>query len=77
MNKKTLWTIIIIVVIATGYWLWNAKWGSESLPESALPEVPEVSQEDTTTAIQQNLEQIDLGDIEGQFQNIDANLNNL
>ena len=77
MNKKTLWTIIIIVIIAAGYWLWNAKWGSESLPESALPEVPEVSQEDTTTAIQQNLEQIDLGDIEGQFQNIDANLNNL
>ena len=75
--NKTIWTIVIIVIIAAGYWLWNSKWGSQPGPESALPEVPEVSQEDTTTAIQQDLEQIDLGDIEEQFQGIDSELNNL
>lgn len=43
----------------------------------SLFQLPEVSEEDTTAVIQQDLEQIDLGDIDEQFQGIDAELNNL
>lgn len=75
--NRTLWIIVIIVIVAAGWWLWNAKWQQPAVPESALPEVPEVSQEDTTTAIQEDLEQIDLGDIDEQFEQIDAELDNL
>lgn len=74
--NKSIWIIVIIVIIAVGYWLWNSKW-QQPAPESALPEVPEVSQEDMTAVIQQDLEQTDLGDIEKQFQGIDAELNSL
>lgn len=74
--NKIIWIIVIIAVIAVGYWLWNSKWDQPGV-ESVLPQLPEVSEEDSTAAIQQDLEQIDLGDIEGQFQNIDAELNNL
>lgn len=76
MNKKMLWIIVIIVLAASGYWLWNSKWQQPGF-ESVLPGLPEVSEEDTTTQIQQNLEQIDLGDIDAQFETIDAELNNL
>lgn len=69
--------IVIILLVIAGYWLWNSRWQQPAVPESALPAAPEVSQEDTTTAIQEDLEQIDLGDIDEQFQQIDAELNNL
>lgn len=62
-----------------GVWYWNSKTMTEQgldLSTEGSP-LPEVSEEDTTTAIQQDLEQIDLGDIEKQFQGIDADLNNL
>lgn len=42
-----------------------------------MPQLPGVSEEDTTTRIQQDLEQLDLGDINQEFQSIDADLNSL
>lgn len=64
------------MVVVVGYWLWNSKWQQPG-PESALPELPAVSEEDTTTQIQQDLEQIDLGDIDAQFEAIDTELQGL
>ncbi|MBI2003443.1 MAG: hypothetical protein HYS78_00460 [Parcubacteria group bacterium] len=72
--KNKLWLVIAIVVIAVGYWLWNSKW---QVGTEGLPQLPAVSEEDTAARIQQNLEQIDLGDIDQQFESIDAELNNL
>ncbi len=72
--KNKLWLVIAIVVIAVGYWLWNSKW---QVGTEGLPQLPAVSEEDTAAQIQQNLEQIDLGDIDQQFESIDAELNNL
>ena len=72
--KNTFWLIIAIVAIAVGYWLWNSKW---QVGTEGLPQLPAVSEEDTAAQIQQDLEQIDLGDIDQQFESIDAELNNL
>jgi len=72
--KNTFWLIIAIVAIAVGYWLWNSKW---QVGAEGLPQLPAVSEEDTAAQIQQDLEQIDLGDIDQQFESIDAELNNL
>lgn len=72
--KKIIWIIIIIAVAAAGYWFWNSR---KQLDRGGLPQLPAVSEEDTTTQIQQDLEQIDPGDIDEQFESIDAELNNL
>lgn len=74
--KRILWTIIIIVIILAGIWLWSSRVEEQPSTEG-LPRLPEVSETDTTTRIQQDLEQIDLGDIDQQFKSIDAELNNL
>ena len=70
--KKLFWTIIIIVVILILWWLWQS--GGDL---GNLPQLPGASEGDTTTRIQEDLQQIDLGDINKEFENIDANLNQL
>lgn len=78
--SKTLWTIVIIIIVAVGAWLWYLSDRIDLTKEPStegLPQLPVVSEEDTTTQIQQDLEQIDLGDIDKQFESIDADLNNL
>ena len=42
-----------------------------------LPQLPEVSDNDTTAQIMQDLDGINLGDINQKFEAIDAELNNL
>jgi len=75
--RKIVW-IIIVAVIAVGAWVWFSQRSVIEEPTTeGLPQLPEVSDKDTTTQIQQDLNQIDLGDIEKQFESIDADLNNL
>lgn len=76
--------LIIIVIIAAiaGFWLWNANKSEEGLlrptpSAEGLPQLPPVSSGDTTSQIQEDLDKIDLGDIDEQFENIDADLNSL
>lgn len=52
-------------------------WQWQSGDLGNLPQLPGVSEEDTTGQIQQDLEQIDLGNIDNEFESIDAELNNL
>ena len=73
--KKTLWIIIIIVIVLVGGWLWKTRVQQPST--QGLPQLPAVSETDTTTQIQQDLDQIDLGDIDKEFESIDAELNSL
>lgn len=80
--NKTLLVVIVIIAAAAGFWLWNSNKSEKTSLEPApgaegLPQLPEVSGGDTTKGIQQDLDQIDLGDIDKQFENIDAGLNNL
>ncbi|TSC90605.1 MAG: hypothetical protein G01um10142_352 [Parcubacteria group bacterium Gr01-1014_2] len=72
---KTLLIIVIIVALAVvGYWFWQSRIQE---PGSGLPKIPQVSDEDTTKQINQDLDQINLGDIDAEFKNIDVDLNNL
>lgn len=71
--KKTLWIIVIVVLIVVGYWFWQFRQG----PGAGLPQLPQVSNEDTAAQINQDLDQINLGDIDAEFKNIDVDLNNL
>ena len=79
--SKTLLIIIVIIAAIAGFWLWNSNKSEEGLgpiPNTqGLPQLPPVSNGDTTTQIQEDLNKIDLGDIEQQFKNIDADLNSL
>lgn len=70
--KKTLWIIIIIIAILVLWWVWRQGGGLGNLPQ-----LPGVSAPDTTTKIQQDLEQVDLGDVNKEFESIDAGLNQL
>jgi len=71
MNKKLLFIIAAILVIG-GFW-----WLLRSGKIDDLPQLPGASQEDSTAEIQKGLQEIDLGDIDKEFESIDAELNNL
>ena len=80
MSQKTLLTIIIVAVVVGGIWYWDSRTMTEDKPgvsNESLFQLPQITQQHTTAVIQQDLEQIDLGDIDKQFQGIDAELNNL
>ena len=66
MNKTSIIILIVIVVVAAGIWL---------LLGQRKPSVPSAA--DSTTAINDSLNQIDLLDINSQFKEIDADINNL
>ena len=72
--KTVIW-IIIIAVAATGIWFLFFQQKEPST--EGLLQLPEVSDNDTTAQIMQDLDGINLGDINQEFEAIDAELNNL
>ncbi len=69
MSKTGWWVLfIIIILIIIGVWI-----GSGSDSTTTVPEV----EEDTTPSITEDLEGIDLGDLEQEFQDIDQELEEL
>lgn len=80
--SKNLLVIIVIIAAIAGFWLWNSNRLEESSLEptpgtEGLPQLPEVSEGDTTSQIQADLDKIDLGDVDKQFESIDSDLNSL
>lgn len=77
-NKKSSVIIIIgaIVVLAVlGIWYWKI----QTPPVSEKTNEPQqsVKKEDSTSAIDQELNSIDIGDLNAEFQTIDSDLNSL
>ncbi len=71
--KKILFALVVIIVLAAlAYW-----WFGDTPVEETLPENQTLLEEDTTSEILENLEGIDLGDLEQEFQDIDAELDQL
>ncbi|MBI4117179.1 MAG: hypothetical protein HY451_00590 [Parcubacteria group bacterium] len=80
--SKTLLAIIVIIAAIAGFWLWNSNKTEEGslgpTPDAeSLPQLPEVSEGDTTVQIQEDLDSVEMGDIDSQFENIDGDLNKL
>lgn len=74
-NKMSAWVAAALVAAAVlvGLWLWMG-YQPAAAPEVAGPELSEV---DTTATIEEELQATDLGDIESEFQDIEAELQNL
>lgn len=86
-NKKIPIIFIIgvtIILIGLGIWYRQAQKGKIIAPSVNAPETPEVSQptspvtkEDSTSALNQELNSINIGDLDKEFQTIDSDLNSL
>ncbi len=71
--KKILFALVVITILAAlAYW-----WFGNTPVKETLPENQALLEEDTTSEILENLEGIDLGDLEQEFQYIDAELDQL
>ena len=69
MNKNILIGIVVIAVILVGVWIFLQQ-GTETQQESQAPA-------DTTSSIQADLDALDLGDVDAEFESIDQDLNSL
>lgn len=87
-KKGMFWTIVIaIVVVVIGGWIWGSSANAPSTPSdtststdeevsTTTEEGPELG-EDSTQDIQDQLEGINIEDIEGEFQDVDQDIQNL
>lgn len=66
MNKTLIAIIVLAAVVILGFWLMG--------PAEAPSDTAEA---DTTAAINQSLNSVDLGDLDKEFQDVTAELNNL
>lgn len=71
--KKAL-TIIIVLVILAVLVIWLV---SKTSAPGGPADADEILGQDTTSAINEQLESLDLGDLDAEFQEIDADLNQL
>ncbi|MBI4119741.1 MAG: hypothetical protein HY456_02765 [Parcubacteria group bacterium] len=75
MKKNTTILIIAVVVIMLlGLWWWQSK-TTVYAPQAPTP--PSVSAQDTTGAINKDLNSVTVDDIDKEFKNIDSDLNSL
>ena len=84
-SSSIFWIIaVVILVLIVVVWWWQSDATTEM--EEPMPseqtgeiseEVPTVSDEDTTPAIDEDLDSVDLTDLEDEFMQIDSDLENL
>ena len=68
--KKTLWIIVVLVVLVAAFFALKYK-----APEVSAPTADQAN--DTASAITNDLGSIDIGDIDQEFKSIDDELNSL
>ncbi|OGN23579.1 MAG: hypothetical protein A2918_00710 [Candidatus Yanofskybacteria bacterium RIFCSPLOWO2_01_FULL_42_49] len=65
MNKKVLYVVIIIIVaVALTFWWWSTRQASREVPSDA-------------SDINQSLEELNISSLDGEFDQVDQDLNNL
>lgn len=76
--------VVIVAIIAIAWWQMGSEkeppideTGPTEVPTDVPSEVPAGTLEDTTPVINQELQSINTGDLEKEFQQIDKDLNNL
>ncbi len=74
MNTKNIVFLVGIAVIAVLlFWFWQ----QGVIPFGQQTEEPAGTEGDTTQEIQQQLDEVDLGDLDTEFQDIDKDLESL
>ena len=66
-SKTWIW-VVVVVLLAVALWWWNQQ-------SAIAPEI--VSEGDTTVAIDQDLNAVDLGDVDAELQDLEADVNSL
>ena len=75
MNTKNI-IILIGIVVAAVVLFWFAQ-QMELFPFGQQTQEPETNQGDTTPAIEQALDQVDIKDLDAELQGIDTDVNSL
>jgi len=78
--KNVFYIALLVVVAGVGWWYYDAYYAhpDQAAVDEILAPVSGVAVEDnTTTATENDLEALDLGDIESELQGIDSELENL
>lgn len=75
MNKKGLITVVLIAIVALVWWMMGP--GKTQTPQDAeITETPEITEANVST-VEADLNGLDFGDIDAEFESLDADLNNL
>lgn len=75
---------IVVILVGLGIWYWQVQKNKtvvplinvSSVPESAQT-IPAIVKEDSVSAVNQELNSIDVGDLNKEFQTIDSDVNSL
>lgn len=67
-SSLIIWVVLIIVIVVAAFLIFS---------QGSPVEAPEIGGEDTTSAIGDQLDSIDLGELESELQGIDGDLNQL
>lgn len=74
MNKNILIvSAAVVVLVLAGIWFWSKQSSAPSQTQQPSSQEPS----DTTGSINADLEALDLGDVDKEFQGIDVDLNTL
>ncbi len=83
-SKKYLIVLMIgvaVILVGLGIWYWQVQKEKNVAPPEIIPTAPATAplnfQEDSTSAINKELDNIDVGDLDKEFQAIDTDLNSL
>lgn len=68
---------VVVILVGLGIWYWQSQEEEIVAPSAAIPTAPATVKEDSTSAINQELNSIDVGDLDKEFQAIDSDLNSL
>ena len=71
--KRIVWIIVLIIIVIVGFFIWGRRANRVSAPTGANV----VPGNDTTAAINQDLESLNINDLDQEFQSIDSDLNQL
>jgi len=70
MNRNIIIAAIIIILVLVGFWLWSR--------QAAAPDQSKIAPTgDTTSTINSDLQNIDIGDLDQEFKGIDTDLQSL
>ena len=76
MNKNLIIVIVIGLLVVAGLLFWMMQATNESVESNLQPEGEPIIT-DSTTSINESIEGVDVGDLDGEFEEIDADLNSL